>query len=161
MLQNIREHSFLVARVADTICAALYTGVKIDAALVNAAALLHDITKTESFVTKEPHAESGGRLLRTLGYPEIASIVAQHIRLDSFDPLGPLNEAEIVFYADKRVCHSTLVSEKERIADLLVRYGKSEADRRRIVELGGFVTVLGEKIMHNVSEPLETVMARV
>ena len=56
-----------------------------------AAALLHDITKTISFETKEHHDESGGELLRELGFASVGEIVKQHvilIRLRSKRTLG-------------------------------------------------------------------------
>jgi uncharacterized protein len=47
--------------------------------LVVATALLHDITKTRSLVTKERHDTSGGALVRELGFPRIAEIVEQRV----------------------------------------------------------------------------------
>ncbi len=160
MLPNIREHSMKVAAVADAVCSLLPSGSQIDNPLVHAAALLHDITKTQSLVTRESHAASAERLLAGLGYPEIASIVGQHIQLAGFDETAPLNEAEIVFYADKRVCHSDIVSEGRRIDDLLLRYGKTQGDRDRISALGVFVRRLGEKIRARCSDSLEEALAR-
>ena len=45
-----------------------------------------------------------------------------------------LKEKEIVFYADKRVTHNKIVDIEERISDLLIRYGKTEQIRQRILK---------------------------
>lgn len=155
MLSNIREHSLLVGEVALAVCGALVPGCTVDKELTYAAALLHDITKTESFRTKEPHAESAEKLLIELGYPEIADIVGQHVTLRNFEPEGDLNEAEIVYYADKRVCHSEIVTVKGRIEDLLVRYGHFEESRARIRGMGEIAKQIGIKIERNINGSLE------
>lgn len=107
---NIREHSQKVRMLAVNLVTALRPEASIDGGVVSAGALLHDITKTRSLTTHEPHAETGAELVRTLGYPRIAQIVAQHVNLVSFDPDGPLTAEELVCYADKRVLHTDVVS---------------------------------------------------
>jgi HD superfamily phosphodiesterase len=93
--------------------------------LVEAGALLHDITKTVSIQTKENHAKTGGELLASLGYVAVANIVRQHICLDSgsSDP-DACTEAEVVNYADKRVKHEEVVDIEDRFQDVLERYVK-------------------------------------
>jgi uncharacterized protein len=134
MRPNIIEHSRQVMRVTMIITDNLKNGVGINKELVRAAALLHDITKTRSLTTKEPHDKSGGELLRDLGFPDIADIVEQHVILHDFDPLDRLAEREIVYYADKRVLHDRIVSLQERVDDLIARYGRSEEVRKRILQ---------------------------
>jgi putative nucleotidyltransferase with HDIG domain len=98
-------------------------GGRLDLALVEAGALLHDITKTISIETKENHAKTGSELLASLGYPVVANIVRQHICLDSksFAP-GAVTEAQVVNYADKRVKHEEVVDIEDRFQDVLERY---------------------------------------
>jgi uncharacterized protein len=124
MLPHILRHSELVTRVALFIAAKLnQEGQHLDLALIEAGALLHDIAKTMCLTTKENHATVGGALLITLGYPAVAGIVRQHIRLDqkAFDPLM-VTEEELVNYADKRVKHEEVVDLTERFRDIQERY---------------------------------------
>ena len=73
-------------------------------ALINAAALLHDIAKGES-----DHAAAGAAILREHGYDEVAEIVAAHNNLDYSGEL-PVTEKEIVFIADKLVKDDQMVT---------------------------------------------------
>lgn len=124
MLPHILRHSRLVTDVALLITRKLIeVGHDLDLDLVEAGALLHDITKTTSIQTRENHAQTGSDLLVSLGYPAVADIVRQHIRVDpaSSHP-DAVSEAEIVNYADKRVKHEQVVGIEERFADILNRY---------------------------------------
>ena len=123
MLPNIVEHSIQVMRVSLAITDNLKSGVFVNRDMVVAAALLHDITKTRSLVTKERHDTSGGDLLRELGFPLIAEIVEQHVIIQNINLEGRLEEREIVYYAGKRVLHDTIVTINERLLDLIERYG--------------------------------------
>jgi uncharacterized protein len=129
MQQNIVEHSVQVMRVSLAITDNLKNKAKINRDLVIAASLLHDITKTRAIKTKEKHDESGGELLRELGFISIAEIVEHHVILKSFNPHGRLEEREIVYYADKRVAHDKIVTIEERVRDLIHRYGVTEGIR--------------------------------
>jgi len=126
MLPHIVRHSELVTEVALLIARKLNEfGQELDLALVEAGALLHDITKTLSIETRENHAETGGTLLVSLGYPLVADVVRQHICLDArSSDLGVVTEAAVVNYADKRVKHEEVVGLEERFADLRDRYLK-------------------------------------
>lgn len=126
MMPHIVRHSELVTEVALLIARKLNScGQNLGLDLVEAGALLHDITKTVCIKTKENHAETGGELLASLGYPEVADIVRQHICLDpgSSDP-DTVTEAELINYADKRVKHEGVVDIQERFRDVLDRYAK-------------------------------------
>ena len=127
MRPNIVAHSRQVMRVALAIADNLGNGAAVDRDLVMAAALLHDITKTRALETKESHDRTGGALLRELGFPRVGEIVEQHVILTGFDPQTGLSEREIVNYADKRVMHDRVVSLDERMEDLILRYGVTEA----------------------------------
>jgi putative nucleotidyltransferase with HDIG domain len=134
MLPNIVEHSIQVMHVSLAITDNLKSGVFVNRDIVVAAALLHDITKTRSLVTKERHDTSGGELLRELGFPLIAEIVEQHVIIHNINLQGRLEEREIVYYADKRVLHDTIVTINERVLDLIERYGTGEEIRNMILQ---------------------------
>jgi len=146
MLPNIIEHSYQVMNVALAITDHLKDPISINRDMVIAGALLHDITKTRSLKTKERHDVSGGALLRELGFPAIAAIVEQHVRIPDLNPNGEPDEKDIVYYADKRVMHDTIVTVEERMRDLIVRYGVDEEARRRILQNGAQVLDVERKI---------------
>jgi uncharacterized protein len=134
MLPNIVKHSREVMRVALAIVDNLRSGVSVNRDLVLAAALLHDIAKTKSLETKERHDASGGALLRELGFRSAAEIVEQHVIIQNLNLEGRLEEREIVYYADKRVLHDTIVTIEERVHDLIRRYAATEEIRHRILQ---------------------------
>jgi uncharacterized protein len=124
MLDNIREHSIVVGRIARLIGGELLAaGEIISLKKVTAAALLHDIAKTACLVTKKDHAEEGRKICLRNGFEEIAPIVAEHVALKSYPIDGRFSEKEVVYYADKRVNHHSIVSLEERLASVLERYG--------------------------------------
>ncbi len=76
---GIVVHSEGVARVAVAAAAMLAeVEIPIDRALVEAAALLHDIDKLEVRRDGGEHGVVGARRLEALGYPELAMPVASH-----------------------------------------------------------------------------------
>jgi uncharacterized protein len=135
MLGNIVAHSLQVCRVALFLTDRLGLP-ELDRELIRAAALLHDITKTRSFRTQEDHAETGARLIADLGYPEVAGIVGQHVRLNHYclASATPV-DAEIVNYADKRVLHDRIVPLSERMGYILEKYGSAPERKRTILIL--------------------------
>lgn len=108
--QQVRDHSLVVAEVAHAIGEKINQklGAKIDSPLLYAAACLHDLVRTQ-----KNHAVEGGHILRREGYPEVARIVAQHHDLDN--PLI-LDEAAILYYADKIVLNDKKVTVAERFS---------------------------------------------
>ena len=137
MLPNIVRHSYRVCQIALFVARGLNRqGAMLNQELIIAGSLLHDITKTRNLHTKENHSETGRDLLIGLGMPEVADIVARHVRLglDNRDEnsIGQISEAHIVNYSDKRVMHETVVSLEDRMEDLIVRYAKTPEARERI-----------------------------
>lgn len=144
MLPNIRRHSFMVAKVALRLMEGLahnqITAPCLpDRALIAAGALLHDIAKTPCLQTGCDHARAGAEICESLGYPEIAGIVAEHVLLRNHDSArrkqGMFTAREIIYYADKRVRHEEIVSLEDRLEYILERYGAGEPEiERRIRE---------------------------
>jgi uncharacterized protein len=128
MLKHIIHHSLEVARVALFLSLELNKkGQRIDLGLVEAASLLHDLTKTECLKTKEDHARTGSQLLKGMGFERVGEVVAQHVRLAEEGNPSAVSEEEIVNYADKRVMHDRVVPLKERFIDLKERYGTHQS----------------------------------
>ena len=155
--ENVVEHSRKVHQIALTLCRELNRrGEGLDPAVVEAASLLHDIAKVASFQTRENHSLAGARLLRELGFPEVAEVVRQHVVLDSGLDHGRLTEAGLVHYADKRVRHTEIVSLGERFEDLKERYGKNPEARSRIDAVERQSLILEELIFREISFPPES-----
>ena len=147
MPEHIVAHSIQVCRVAMCLVDHLETeGVHLDGQLVEAAGLLHDITKTRSFETAENHALTGGQELTALGYPEIGHLVRQHVRRDDYADPKNLSEAVVINYADKRVLHDRIVSLDERMRYIQERYGSQPGDKHRIRLLWKKTTALEKQI---------------
>lgn len=148
MLPNIREHSFAVMQVARVLGDALAdAGVDLSLPLVAAGALLHDLGKTACLGTLNNHAEYGAGILEDLGYPHVAQVVREHVHLfTDITYTGPLREAELVNYADKRVLHDEVVTLAARFADLRVRYGRTPEALARLNATEARSRTLEEKI---------------
>mgnify|MGYP004631317727 CR=1 FL=1 len=78
------------------------------------ACLLHDLCRAE-----KQHARVSAEAIRKEGYPAIAALVAVHheAAYSEREAQGPLTEAEILFYVDKRVQEDVLVSVEERFRE--------------------------------------------
>lgn len=153
-LLHIAVHSIQVCRVALLIVdgmAAAAPGIRRD--LVQAGALLHDITKTRSLTTGEPHAESGGLYLSERGFPEVGAIVRQHVQLADFRRGGPVTDAEIINYADKRVIHDRIAPLADRMDYILERYGRTPSLLERLTRIREETRELEEKLFGKLPFP--------
>ena len=127
MLHNIRAHSIMVQKIATLLAMRLKeAGENLHIEVVTAGALMHDIGKSLCLHSKEDHAAKGVEICLENHLEEIAGIVGEHIRLKEFDKTAPISEREVVYYADKRVNHDSVVSLNERLDYLLVQYGRNE-----------------------------------
>ncbi len=141
MFDNIRHHSLVVARLAEQLlaglCAATPNRAQADRHLVIAGALLHDIAKTPCLNSNCDHAKVGADICRQHGFPEIATIVAEHVLLHQFEPdryqAGYFSAREIVYYADKRVRHHVVVTLEARLEYILDHYAKDNPVRQQLI----------------------------
>jgi putative nucleotidyltransferase with HDIG domain len=133
MMDHIVVHSLQVCRVATFLTEHLNKRHnRLNSDLIQSAALLHDITKTRSFKTREDHALTGGEHLSDSGYPEIGDLIRQHVKLDEYSVDGTISEAEVLNYADKRVLHDEIVGLDRRMDYIMERYGETPDHRERI-----------------------------
>jgi putative nucleotidyltransferase with HDIG domain len=124
MLPNIKDHSIIVAQVAELITSGLNTnGHKLSLEKIIAGALLHDIGKTACLENDDDHAAKGVEICLAHKFDPIADIVGEHVILRNYSTGNNFTEKEIVYYADKRVNHDQVVSLEERLAYILQRYG--------------------------------------
>ena len=85
------------------------------------------------------HAREGARICLQLGYPEISSIVEEHVILKEHDAerrhKGIFNAREIIYYADKRVRHEEIVSLDDRLEYILEHYGNGDSGMHRLIRI--------------------------
>jgi len=152
MMDHIVVHSLQVCRVATFLTRHLIKEhYQLNFELIQAAALLHDITKTRSFKTREDHAQTGGEYLADCGYPEIGELIRQHVKLDNYSAGGTISDAEVLNYADKRVLHDEIVILDHRLDYILERYAETEAHRQRIYLLWQKTREMENKIFKDLS----------
>ena len=117
-------HSEGVARVAAAAAGLLAEArIPIDGALVEAAALLHDIDKVEIQHTGGEHGIVGAQRLEAAGYAELAMPVASHpisclLDDDRFPRGWP---SVVVAVADRHVAQAFLTVD-ERLDDMIERH---------------------------------------
>lgn len=115
--EHVKEHCCVVAAVALELVEWLNkAGAGLDEDLILAGALLHDIARFEP-----DHAQTGARLLKSMGYPLVAAVVGAHMDIEVNEDY-PLTEAEVVYLADKMVKGKDVISINDRFAASLHRY---------------------------------------
>jgi uncharacterized protein len=135
MLPNIKDHSIVVAGVAEIITGGLISaGYQLSMNKVIAGALLHDIGKTACLDNDDDHAAKGVEICLANNLMPIADIVGEHVILKNYSPENNFTEIEIVYYADKRVNHDQVVSLDERLAYILERYGLNNIVRCQAIK---------------------------
>lgn len=121
---NVREHMYVVASLAEQLASSLMEReTAINLPLVIAAARLHDLVRLKdqwqylpaSISVPQSHAEINYQILHA-EFPEVAEVVRDHSLMTIFEPNRLRTwEQKIVFYADKRVNHSSIVTLEQRI----------------------------------------------
>ncbi len=154
MLDNIRHHSFMVARVAKTLTIGLAkhpTTQTPDINEVIAGALLHDIAKTRCLKNNSHHARDGQSICMELGYPEIGAIVLEHVVLRDFNrelyQKGIFGAKELVYYADKRVRHDQVVTLADRLSYIVERYGNNDPIKEKRIQENFAATITFESLL--------------
>ena len=135
-LPHIREHSIVVAKVAEILSKeAQRNGAPLNVELTVAGALLHDIAKTQCLGDKDgSHARMGREICLSHGYVRVADIVAEHVVLKNKGN-GPVTEKEIVYYSDKRVNHDQIVSLEERLTYIKETYAANNRARQELIHI--------------------------
>ncbi len=121
--QNIIEHSLVVNKVTMYLARKLKeAGVRIDEDIVDIASLLHDLDRAEETRGREKHGHKSYRILKPFS-PEIALVVKKHVLGAILENGLKTWEEKIVYYADKRVRGSKIVTLEERYNDMKKRHG--------------------------------------
>ena len=117
--RHVQAHSDAVTELACCLCNMLESnGYIFDQKLVRSGALLHDIARLQRH-----HTKTGAELFLQLGYPEISQIISQHHGLLE----TKLDEAAIVFLADKLIQETQRVTIEKRFADSMSKCKSPEA----------------------------------
>ncbi len=139
--EKIISHCWQVEKTARSISQALrQAGADMNTGLVSAAALLHDIAKGQ-----KRHAEKGAEMLFEMGFSRVAKIVSQHTDLD-FHPDAKINEAEIVYIADKMTKKDRFISLEQRFENALNRYGHDPEAKDAVLRRKAICMALKAKI---------------
>jgi len=119
-------------------------GEELDLKLLEAAALLHDVKKSE-----RNHPQRAGELLGRLGYGSTADLVAEHMDLLDLEE-EKITEKELLYLADKIVKGSEEVGIEARFRSMLCN--PDEKVRKRAEErYGDAMRILGKikkKVQH-------------
>jgi putative nucleotidyltransferase with HDIG domain len=135
MLDNIKAHSIVVAKVTHLISRGLRDAeLPISVEMATAGALMHDIGKTACLKSRKDHSKMGIQICLQNHLDEIVDIVGEHVRLKNNSLNSNYSEKEIVYYADKRVKHTAIVTLEERLAYIIGRYGRNEKKIFRVIK---------------------------
>lgn len=96
-------------------------GIKYGRERLTRAAMLHDLMRTQ-----KKHAEATADVLEAEGMEDIAAMVRVHHNAEMHGD-ADVSEADILFYADKRVEEDRIVSLKERFTKSLAKCRTEEA----------------------------------
>jgi len=150
----VLDHSRRVAEVARLLAARLNgAGYSLNVALVTAAGLLHDLAKGQA-----DHAHRAARLLAEWDYPQVAQVVAAHMDI-RLQPGQPLDEAQLLYLADKLVQETRIVPLSERLHSYTERFANQpealDAARRRL----GDALAIQERVEAAMGAPLDAILA--
>ena len=128
--EAVWRHCQATARVAAALAAAVNrSGALLDMELVRSAALVHDIAKTQA-----GHAAAGAKQLAALGFPRVAAVVGVHMEIAT-DPDQALDEAQLVFLADKLLEGERLSGLNARQTRKLAKYGMDSQAKAAIIPI--------------------------
>ena len=145
----IVKHSRVVARVARVIGEKItHAGCEMNVNLVEACGYLHDIGKGQ-----KSHAKAGAQVLKKMGYPNIADIIATHMDLFFADE-GKITEKEVIYLADKLTQGERVLELDKRLESKLEQLtgnpmGKMAAEKRIRTAMQikhAIETIIGERI---------------
>jgi CTP:molybdopterin cytidylyltransferase MocA/HD superfamily phosphodiesterase len=141
MPQEIRKHSEMVYRVVRNLESRLADkGVKLNSGVLRAAALLHDLLKTEA-----DHAQAAGTLLKQMGYDQVGGLIATHMDIEVKSETA-ISENEILYLADKLVENDQQIDLSHRKKKMLERHKDNPEVQRKIERRFKNAEIVSKKI---------------
>ena len=151
--EHIIQHGRCVAEVTRKLAVQLNrVGLSIDVNLVIAAGKLHDLAKG-----KPEHAQNGAKILKKLGYPKVAGIVAVHHDIN-YEAGRSLDEAAIVYLADKLVKGDRIVSIDERFAGAMEKHAAAAGVLSAIMQRRVNAQNIGKAVEQIIGESLTEII---
>jgi len=151
---KVIAHSRQVAKVALKLaCALNRRGFNLNGQLVAAGGLLHDLAKGHS-----DHAGVGAAMLRQLGYPQVAEIVAVHTDIN-LGANSVLNEAAIVYLADKLVKGENVVTLVDRFCPFLAKFAGDATVCAVILGRFANAVIIKERIEQALGQRVEQILS--
>ena len=148
--EKVIAHSRVVAQLARLLAIHLNrAGLDLNLDLIVTAGYLHDVAKGQP-----DHAAEGARMLDDMEFSRVGELVASH--MDIRPPRGSLNEAALLYLADKCVDGDQLMPFGDRFRRALAKYvGQPEAlkaaenrlHHARLIQ-GSIEKVLGQPLEH-------------
>ncbi|WP_373501012.1 DVU_1551 family NTP transferase [Desulfococcus sp.] len=129
------------------------TGSPLSLPLIRAAALVHDLAREQP-----DHARAGAAFLRSMGFDAVADIVAVHMELPP-EREGRLEEAEVVFLADKLADGDVRVTLEERFRRQAARFGGESAAAAGIARRLSSAQAVRDEVERCVGRPLASILA--
>lgn len=127
---HVRLHCEAVARTSIRMGDAIRRlGNDIDLALLESAALLHDLVRTQ-----ENHGEKASAILRAEGYPEVADLVEDHMSFVTNPYVERITEHDLLCLADRMVIEGTYVGLAQRTQYILNKVPKDPDIQTRVKE---------------------------
>jgi alpha-ribazole phosphatase len=152
--EGVIAHCVLVAELAGMLTARLNdAGLALSLPLIVAAGLLHDIAKGQP-----DHAAAGAALLVGMGYPLVSAVVAKHMDIQSPGP--SVDEADLIYFADKCVEEDRVVSLEERFERSLRRHADRPGVRKKVLERLESAKNIAKRIEALLGCSVEEVIAR-
>ncbi|QIB69389.1 HD domain-containing protein [Aminipila butyrica] len=153
---HVIRHCQAVAQAAVLLAEALNEkGSRLDVPLVQSAALIHDIARTE-----EHHEIKGAEIARNLGYSQIADIIYVHMNYDMKKEVDQLTEVDMVCFGDRVVKEDHYVGLAERM-DYVVQKAKNHPGaEERIRSKQAETQVLLSKIEEHLGMTIDELMKR-
>lgn len=153
---HVVKHCLAVADTALTIGEALcHKGYSLDLELIQGAALIHDIARTE-----DKHWEVGSRIAAEQGYDQEAEIIKRHMHYSPAQSIEVMTETDLVCLADRIVKEDQYVGLEDRmdyVIKKVIAQGHLEA-KKHILEKKKEAQRLIEDIGRTIEMSLDQLM---
>ena len=147
--EKVIAHSRVVAQLARLLAIHLNrAGLDLNLDLIVAAGYLHDLAKGGP-----DHAVKGARMLADMGFSRVGELVASH--MDIRPPRGSLNEAALLYLADKCVDGDQLTPFEHRFKRTLAKYAGQPEALKAVEKRLGNARLIQRSLEKVLGQPLE------